>query len=71
MVSDTEFDGDAYYAIHEVWYSDDGEPDSYAIDSLINDDSVEGLREILELIELGINKEVIDIKYFDKFEEKT
>lgn len=68
MVSDTEFDGTEYYAIHEVWYDSEGVPDSYAIDPLIYDDTEEGLSEIWDMVKKGIKKEVINISFF---KEKT
>lgn len=66
MVGETEFDSDEYYAVHEVYYNDEGKPDMYAIDSIIHGDTVKELKDIWDLINTGIKKDVINISFFEK-----
>ncbi len=64
IVGTTKFDSDEYYAVHEVHYNDKGEPDLYAINPLINDDTIEGLKKIWDMVSAGIKKDVINISFF-------
>lgn len=62
----TELDGNEYYAVHEVHYNDEGKPNEYAIDSIIHGDTLEELKEIWDLVNTGIKKDVINISFFGK-----
>jgi hypothetical protein len=52
MVSKTKFDREEYLAIHEVYYDDDGNPNSMTIDEIVTGDegpfSLSSLKWILE-----------------------
>ena len=52
---------DDYYQIHEVYYNNKGEPDSWTTNGVtVGAESVEGLRWVLEKMLESLDKEVLD-----------
>lgn len=52
---------DDYYQIHEVYYNNKGEPDSWTKNGVtVGAESVEGLRWVLEKMLESLDKEVLD-----------
>lgn len=58
-----------WFAIHEVYYNDKGEPDSCTVDpvDVRSREGVEGIRAILDMMHKAIGQPVLD---YDSFEEK-
>ena len=65
ILGNKEIEDEEYYGIHEVYYDGKGEPEMYAIKETIYSDTKEGLREVLDLIELSLKKEVINVSHFE------
>ena len=52
---------DDYYQIHEVYYNNKGEPDSWTKNGvMVGAESVEGLRWVLEKMLESLDKEILD-----------
>ena len=62
-VGETEFEREAYLAIHEVHYDDDGEPHSMTINEIVTgeegEDSLASLKWILEQQLLSLSKPIL------------
>jgi len=57
---------EAYYAVHEVYYDENNEPESYSINPIINGDCVGTLYSILNMMKTGIGKPILITKNFEK-----
>lgn len=56
-------ENDGYYAIHEVYYKDNGEMNGYTKHPVpVRGESIEALRTVLEQMLGALDKEVITIK---------
>ena len=65
-IGEREFDGEAYYAIHEVYYDGNGVPEMYAIDFVIHSETLEKLEEVWDMVKESVKKDVINISFFEK-----
>ena len=59
--------GYEYYGIHEVYYDENGNPDYYAINACPMAETAEELKNILNMMQKGVEKEILDEKIFEKF----
>ena len=68
MVSETKFSREEYLAIHEVYYDDDGNPNSMTVDPIVvgddGEDSLKSLKWILENQMKALTRPILT----DKFE---
>ena len=64
-LGDKEVDIEEYYAIHEVYYNEDGKESMYAIDPDIVGSSVEVLEDILNMMKMALEKKVLKISDFE------
>ena len=73
-VGETELDRKEYLAIHEIYYNEDGEPDSMTIDEIVTGDeggdSLISLKWILEKQLEALNEPILENELTDKIFKK-
>ena len=63
---------DDFLEIHEVYYNEDGEPTSVTQEGVsAGDETIEGLRETLDLMKQALDEPILDFEYFDTLSEKV
>lgn len=61
----SEHKGEVYYQIHEVYYNDNGTPNSYTKNPItIGSDDIEGIKWQLEHIPKCLEKPILSVKDF-------
>lgn len=62
-----EYKGDVYYQIHEVYYDNKGNPNSYTANPItIGSDYIEGIKWQLEEITKCLEKPILSLNNFPK-----
>lgn len=57
--------GEVYYQIHEVYYDDNGKPNSYTANPItISSDDIEGIKWQLEHISKCLDKPILSLEDF-------
>lgn len=61
-------DKETLYAVHEVFYDDDGKPVAYGALATVMDESMDGLKEVHQMIAEAFTKPVLDADTLEPLE---
>ena len=69
-VGEKEVLQEEWYGIHEVYYDEDGKPEMYVIDPVINGDNIDELEGIIEWLGNCLAKPTLNVKFFEELSEE-